>query len=604
MIRVADYIAKTLADYGVRHIFMVTGGGAMFLNDAFGQEKRIKYICNHHEQACAMAAEGYARVTGKIGVINVTSGPGGINALNGVFGAWVDSIPMLIVSGQVKRETCLATYNLPGLRQIGDQEADIISMVKGITKYAVLVMDPNSTSYHLERALYLATTGRPGPCWLDIPVDVQSSMIDPAQLPGYDSAEDQPNYPLGQLPEICRDILGRLQAAERPVIMVGKGVRLANAMDIFETVIHKLGIPVAAAWTGIDAMASDDPLYCGRNGDLGDRAGNLTVQNSDVLLVIGSRLSLRQVSYNWQSFARCAFKIQVDADPAEMNKPTVILDLPVHCDARLFLEELNRQIDTCGFDASRHAGWLAWCKERVTRYRVVQPRHRVVNGRFINPYHFVDRLFHHLTADDVMACGDGTANVVTFQVATIKKGMRVFCNTGDASMGYDLPAAIGAAVAREGKRVICLAGDGSIQLNIQELQTVAHHQLPIKIFVLNNDGYLSIRTTQGNFFGRFTGESPRSGVSFPDMVKVAQAYGLPAIRIEGADFEIAIDQALNTHGPFLCEVMLDPEQRFEPKVSSKQLPDGRIVSAPLEDLYPFLEREELLSNLFIPPMEV
>ncbi len=602
-IKLSNYLARYLADYGVRHIFMLTGGGAMHLNDSLGHEPRLTPICHHHEQACAMAAEGYARMTGQVGVINVTTGPGGINALNGVFGAWVDSIPMLVVSGQVKRETLLATYNLPGLRQIGDQEADIIRIAQGITKYAVLVTDPNSIRYHLEKALYLATTGRPGPCWLDIPIDVQASLIDPERLPGYDPAEDAPAYPLNELPAICSDILDRLQAAKRPVFMVGKGVRLAKAMDIFETVIRKLGIPVVTAWTALDVMPSDDPLYCGRPGDLGGRAGNFVTQNSDVLLVVGSRLGLRQVSFNWKSFARAAYKIQVDADQAELNKPTVQPDLPVWCDARLFLEELNRQIDARGFDQQPHAAWLAWCKERLMRYPAVRPEQRIVTESFINPYHFVDRLYHHLAPDDVVVCGDGTANVVTFQVATIQRGQRLFANTGDASMGYDLPAAIGAAVARAGQRVICLAGDGSIQLNIQELQTLAHHRWPIKVFVLNNDGYLSMRVTQGNFFKRFIGEGPRSGVSFPDMVKLAQAYGLPALRIAGPDFESQIERALATAGPIVCEVMLDAQQQFEPKLSSKQLPDGSMVSAPLEDLYPFLDREELLSNMLIPPLE-
>lgn len=603
MIKLSDYLAQYLADYGVRHIFMLTGGGAMHLNDSFGHEPRIKYICNHHEQACAMAAEGYARVTGRIGVINVTTGPGGINAMNGVFGAWVDSIPMLIVSGQVKRETCITTYNLPGLRQIGDQEADIISLVKSITKYAVRVTDPNSVRYHLEKALYLAASGRPGPCWVDIPIDVQASPIDPTQLLGYDPAEDQPRYALDRLPEVCREILFRLHTAERPVIMVGTGIRLANALDVFEKVIRKLGIPIATTWTAIDLLASDDPLYCGRPGTVGDRAGNFSVQNSDVLLIIGSRLNIRQVSYNWQSLARHAFKIQVDADPAELNKPTIKPDLPVHCDARLFLEELDQQIDACGHDASHHANWLAWCKGRVARYPAVQPHQRTLTEQVINPYHFLDRLFRHLDPDDAVVCGDGTACVVTFQVASIKKGQRVFTNSGCASMGYDLPAAVGAAVARDGQRVICLAGDGSIQLNVQELQTVAHHRLPIKIFVLNNGGYLSIRITQSSYFNRFVGESPRSGVSFPDMVKVAQAYGLPAVRLEGGSFEAPMRAMLDTSGPTLCDVMLDPNQQFEPKLSSRQLPDGSMVSSPLEDLFPFLDRDEFLSNMLIPAWE-
>jgi acetolactate synthase I/II/III large subunit len=603
LMKFSDYLARYLADYGVRHIFMLTGGGAMHLNDSLGHEPRIRVICNHHEQACAMAAEGYARITEQVGVINVTTGPGGINALNGVFGAWTDSIPMLIVSGQVKRETMLATYNIPGLRQLGDQEADIISMVKSITKYAVTVTDPNSIRYHLEKALYLATSGRPGPCWLDIPVDVQASLVDPDHLPGYDPAAEAPAYPLYQLPTLCRQILDRLQSAQRPVLMVGKGVRLAHAEDLFETVIRRLGIPVVTAWTALDMLPSDDPLYCGRPGDLGGRAGNFVVQNSDVLLVIGSRLGLRQVSFNWPAFARAAYKIQVDADQAELNKPTVQPDLPVWCDAGSFLAELNRQIDASGFDAQHQASWLAWCKERLARYPAVRPEQRLINGPQINPYHFIDRLYHHLAADDVVVCGDGTANVVTFQVATIQRGQRLIANTGDASMGYDLPAAIGVAVARGGGRVICLAGDGSVQLNIQELQTLAHHRWPLKLFVLNNGGYLSMRITQGNFFKRFIGESPSSGVSFPDMVKLAQAYGLPALRIEGPEFEEQIDRALATPGPIVCEVILDPQQQFEPKLSSRQLPDGRMVSAPLEDLYPFLPREELLSNMLIPPLE-
>lgn len=602
MIKLSDYVFGRLADYGVRHVFLVTGGGAMHLNDSLGREKRIKYICNHHEQACAMAAEGYARVTGKPGVINVTTGPGGINALNGVFGAWTDSIPMLIISGQVKRETCMATYKIPGLRQLGDQEANIIDMAKVVTKYAVFVDDPNSIRYHLERALYLATSGRPGPCWLDIPLDVQSSMVDEETMPVYDPEEDRPRWDLDRLPEICCEIIGRIRASQRPVLMVGGGIPIAHAEDVFDVLIRKLGIPVTTAWTH-DVIATDDPLFCGRPGTIGDRAGNFVVQNADVLLVIGSRLNIRQVSYNWKSFARHAFKIQVDADAVEMNKPTVKPDMAVCCDARLFIEEMIRQLDSADYDSSQHADWLAWCKERVVRYPVVLPKHPSPDGP-INPYYFIDALFRKLADDDVVVCGNGAACVVSFQVAFIKKGQRVFSNSGAASMGHDVPAAVGAAVAREGKRVICLAGDGSIQLNIQELQTVVHHRLPIKIFVLNNGGYISIRQTQSNFFGRLIGESPKSGLSFPDMVKVAEAYGLQAFRIERPDFVGDIEAALNTPGPVLCEVMLDPDQPFEPKLKSRELPDGRIVSPALEDMFPFLDRDELLDNLKIPPVEV
>ena len=602
MIKLSDYIFKYFADYGLRHIFMLTGGGAMHLNDSIRKEKRLHYICNHHEQASAMAAEGYARITGKLGVVNVTSGPGGINALNGVFGAWTDAIPMLVISGQIKKETCMATYNIPGLRQLGDQEGDIIRMVRGITKYAVMVDDPFSIRYHLEKAIHLAQQGPPGPCWLDIPIDVQASLIDENKLQGYNQQEENaPVWDLEKLPRLCHDILKKIMTAKRPVIMAGTGIRLAHALDIFDRVIHRLRIPVTTAWTH-DIIASDDPLFCGRPGTIGTRAGNFTVQNADLLLILGTRLNVRQVSYNWQSFAREAFKIQVDADLAEFERPMVKIDMPVHCDACLFLEEMDRQMDQSNYDKNKHQGWLTWCRERVSKYPVVLERHRQFNGK-INPYFFIETLFNRLADDDVVVCANATACIVPYQAAFLKKGQRLFSNSGSASMGYDLPAAIGAAIAREGKRVICLAGDGSMQLNIQELQTIVHNQLPIKIFVLNNGGYLSIRITQKNFFGNFIGESPDSGTSFPDVVKIAGAYGLPAYRINSADFVNTIDEILAQEGPVLCDVVIDPEQTFEPKTSSKQLPDGRIVSAPLEDMYPFLERQELLENLWITPIE-
>lgn len=601
MQRVSEFIAQNLVRLGIKHVFMLTGGGAMFLNDAFGHCDGLSVICCHHEQACAMAAEGYARVTESLGVVCVTTGPGGINALNGVFGAWTDSIPMLIISGQVKRETCLGTYPSSNLRQLGDQEANIISIVNGITKYAFLVDDPQTIRYHLEKAILLAISGRPGPCWLDIPVDVQSSIIDDDNLPGYDPTDDVPKWDIDLLSEQCRIVIQRIQTAKRPVIVAGSGIRHAHALEAFEEVIRLLAIPVTTAWTH-DLIASDDPLFCGRPGTIGDRAGNFTVQNADLLVVIGSRLNIRQVSYNWKSFARCAYKIQVDVDNAELSKPTIMPDMPIHSDARFFLEVMKRQLKEIDYHPDRHISWLAWCKERRARYPVVLPNHLSMNGQ-INPYHFIDALFHQLAHDDIVVAGNASACVITYQVAKIKKGQRLFSNSGSASMGYDLPAAIGASVAAGGKRVICLAGDGSIQLNIQELQTIIHHQLPIKIFVLNNGGYLSIRQTQSNFFGRMVGESPESGVSFPDMVKVGDAYGLSSFRISNIDFINQIDQVLNIPGPVLCEVMLDPKQFFEPRITSKQLPDGRIISVPLEDMYPFLSKDELLENLLVPPLE-
>jgi acetolactate synthase I/II/III large subunit len=595
MIKLSHYVAGKLADWGVRHVFMIPGGGAMHLNDSFGREPRIRYLCNHHEQASAMAAECYARVTGKTGVVNVTTGPGGINALNGVFGAWTDSVPMLVISGQVKRETCMATTGMRHIRQLGDQEVDIVRMAAGITKYAVLVDDPESIRYHLERAWFLAAAGRPGPCWLDIPVDVQSAMVDEESLRAYDPAQDAQQWDDGTVAAQCKSAIARLAAAERPVLMAGTGIRAAGALEEFRELAQRLSIPVTTAWTH-DLIATDDPLFCGRPGTIGDRAGNFTVQNSDALLVLGSRLNIRQVSYNWHSFARNAFTMQVDVDAAELEKPTVRPDLPIHCDLKVFLRAMLRQLPASSYRAERHESWLKWCRQRVVRYPAVQEKHRNAVSP-VNPYHFMEQLFSRLAEDDVVVCGNAAACIVPYQTARLSAGQRLISNSGSASMGYDLPAAVGAAVGREGKRVICLAGDGSIQLNIQELQTIVHHQLPVKIFVLDNGGYLSIRQTQANFFGKLVGESRTSGISFPDLTRVAAAYGIPAMPLESSSEFSTIEAVLRSPGPALCLVRLDPAQEFEPRLKSRQLADGQMVSPNLEDMYPFLTPEELSENL-------
>ena len=595
--KLSDYVASFLADHGVRHVFMVTGGGAMHLNDSIGQEKRLTYICCHHEQACTIAAEGYARVTGNPGVACVTTGPGGINALNGVFGAWTDSIPMLVVSGQVKQATCMRSCRLERLRQLGDQEADILSMVRSITKYAAMVDDPTTIRQHLEKALYRAVSGRPGPCWIDIPLDIQGSSVEPGTLVGYTPEQSEAGGTGSELDAACDAVLDRLARASRPAILVGTGVHLAKAEAAFDKVIHQLGIPVTTGWTAHDLIASDDPLACGRPGTIGDRPGNFTVQNADVLLVIGSRLNIRQVSYNWASFARSAFKIQVDIDPCELDKPTVRPDLPVVADAGAFLSALSHRIEARGFDAAAHDGWLAWCRERVKRYPVVLPRHRQPAGERINPYGFIEALFDRLEPDDVIVCGNGSACVIPFQAGRIRKGQRMFANSGCASMGYDLPAALGAAVARGGRRVICLAGDGSLMMNVQELATVAGMRLPVLLFVLNNDGYSSIRQTQQSFFqGRLMGSDPSSGVYLPEFTTLGQGFGVPSLTLAGPDFLAGLEDVLAGAGPRLINVLLDTTQGFEPKLRSRQLPDGRIVSPSLEDMYPFLEPQELRTN--------
>lgn len=599
-ITVAEYVAKFLVDHGICQCFCVTGGGSIFLNDAIGNYPDIKTVFVHHEQAAAMAAEGYARVTNKPALVLVTTGPGGLNALTGVWGAHVDSIPMLVISGQVKRATCMAFVDCHGLRQLGDQEIDIVKVVREhVAKYAVVVREPKEVHAALESALHYATTGRQGPAWIDIPIDVQSALVDPDAMPA-------PIRGRTVTPDITRQaelVVDRLRLAERPVVLAGSGVRLSGAVELLRSFCLSFGIPVTTAWTAHDLIPTDHPCCAGRPGTVGDRAGNFVVQSSDLLLVLGSRLNLRQVSYNWENFAPKAFKIQVDIDSFEMRKPTVRPDLPIVADVREFLVELTRQLDrecrTTNFDVAGFgfAKWLAWCRERVREHPVVTEKMRKTSNR-INPYVFIETLFDCLDEDDVVICGDGTACVVPFQVGKIREHTRMWTNSGCAAMGYDLPAAIGAAFARGGKRVICLAGDGSIMLNLQELQTIAQHRLNVKIFVLNNDGYLSIRQTQDNFFGRRTGEGPSSGLAFPDFVKVGQAFGIKtADYYEGTNLRNRIHECLSINGPTLVDVQLDPTQPFEPKISTRRNDDGTMTSATLEDMAPFLPREDLERNM-------
>lgn len=593
--RVAEYLADRVADAGVGHVFTLTGGGAMFLNDAFGHHPRIQAIYHHHEQACAMAAEGYARIANRPGVCIVTTGPGGLNALNGVFGAWTDSIPMVILSGQVKRETCLASTPVPGLRQLGDQEAEIVRIVAPITKYAAVVTDPSRIAVEFDRAWHRATSGRPGPVWLDIPIDVQSSTIDPATLERF----VPPSTPADStLPSRCDAIVEQLATARRPVLMGGTGVRLAGAVDAFVALAERLSIPVVTAWTH-DLIASDHPLYCGRPGTIGTRAGNFVVQNADLLIVVGSRLNIRQTSYNWASFASDAHVVHVDIDPAELEKPTYRANEALCADAKAFCEAMTAALDRHLVQVA--SSWLAWCRKRGVRYPNVTAAQRD-RSRPLNPYVFVESLFDRLDGRDIVVTGNAAACIVSFQTARLKSGARLFSNSGSASMGYDLPAAIGAwygAVEARGRqrRVICIAGDGSLMLNLQELQTLATTGIAVKVVVLNNGGYLSIRTSQTNFFKRRVGESASSGIGFPSFEKLAGAFGLAYRRIDGHDFDAALAAALDGDGPCLIEAVVDAEQGFEPRLSSRQLDDGRIASPRLEDMFPFLPRDELQDNL-------
>ena len=609
--RVADYIARLLASKGVTHVFLVTGGGAMHLNDAFGRAPGLTYVAMHHEQACAMAAEGYARLGGRPAILNVTTGPGGINALNGVFGAYTDSIPMVVISGQVRRETIAGNFPI-GLRQLGDQEVDIVRMVGGITKSAVTVQDPQRIRYEVEKAYHLAVTGRPGPTWVDVPIDIQGAQIDPETQVGFDPAVDataalatEAGGAFGAaLDDLVDEMLKRLAEAERPCIMPGTGVRISGAADRFLKIAARLGAPVATAFNAHDVMADDNPLFVGQPGTVGDRAGNFAVQNCDFLLVLGCRLNIRQISYNWDSFARAAFKVMVDIDEAELAKPTLSIDLPIQADLNAFFDALEHRLDDYAVKPA-HIDYLAWCRERVARYPVVLPDYWD-NADGVNPYCFAASLFDALEPDDAVITGDGTACVVTFQSAKLKQGQRLFSNSGSASMGYDVPAAIGAWYADNApKRIVCIAGDGSIMMNIQELQTIVGQNIPIKLFVLNNDGYHSIRQTQQNYFpDNVVGCGPESGVTFPDFQRLGEAFGFTARRAtDHADLAAAIADTLNGDGPRLCEVMLDKAQPFAPKLSSRRLEDGRMVTSAMEDLAPFLSREELAENMLIPLLD-
>jgi acetolactate synthase-1/2/3 large subunit len=602
LVKLSDWVAGKLAFHGISQVFMLTGGGAMHLNHSLGTHERLATTFTHHEQALSMAAEAYYRLTNRLAVVNVTSGPGGTNAITGVYGAYVDSIGMLVLSGQVKTETTVRATGL-ALRQYGDQELDIEPIVRPITKYVAMVTDPATIRYHLEKALYLASSGRPGPVWLDIPLDVQAAKINPYDLTGFDPAELDEPWKATDLDAAAKAILDKIRAAERPVVFAGGGVRLSGAHADFLRLIEKLGVPVVTGWNAHDVLWNDHPLYCGRPGTVGDRGGNMVTQSADLLLILGSRLNIRQVSYNWKSFAREAFKIWVDIDPLELAKPNVSPDMPVVAD----LGELIPVLADAAYDGptEAHAEWLAWSRERGPRFPAVLPEYRE-HDTLIHPYVAMDELFRQLGEEDVVVTGNGSACVVSFQAAELKRGQRLWTNSGCATMGYDLPAAIGVCAATGGaKRVIAIAGDGSIMMNLQELQTIAGYGLPVKIFLINNSGYVSIFQTHRNFFnGVEVGGGPKSNVTFPDFGKVATAFGLGYFRAEShAELPGAIAATLAADGPVLCELFIDEHVAFAPKLGAKQHPDGRITSPALEDLSPFLPREILAENMRIPLLD-
>lgn len=604
-IRLADYVANFLYEKGITDIFSVVGGGAMHLNDAFGHHNGIKVTYNHHEQACSMAAESYARINNKMAGVCVTTGPGGINALTGVACGWLDSIPMFVVSGQVRYDTTsryALQYTETPLRALGDQEYDITKVAEHMTKYAVMIEDPNTIRYHLERAYHLATTGRPGPVWIDIPVNYQGMFIETDNLNAYDPSEDDTLLPPCVSDETIKDVLSAISNAKRPVLYAGYGIRLSGAYEVFREVIEKLNIPIVTYWNAVDLIENEHPLYCGRGGNMGDRAGNFAVQNADLILAIGTRISIRQVGYNWKTWAREAKVIMVDIDKAELKKHTIHVEKPIWADAEDFLKKLNSSIGNS--QIFKESSWIETCQKWREKYKVVQDKHWIENGKTANVYAFVDYLSNHLPENSVTAVSNGACCVVGNQAYAIQKNSRMINNSAIASMGYGLPAAIGACIASGYKTTICLEGDGSIMMNLQELQTILTNKLPIIIFLINNNGYHSIRITQNNLFSNNSkvGIGPESGdLSFPEYEKLATAFGFKYYKASSnEEMKDVVNKALNENGPIFCEIFTDTDQVWEPKSSTKRNEDGTLVSPPLEDLAPFLSREELAENMFIP----
>lgn len=605
--RLADYVADFLAAHGVRDVFSVVGGGAMHLNDALGHHDQLHVTYNHHEQACAIAAEAYARLENRIAAVCVTTGPGGTNALTGVVGGWLDSIPMFVISGQVRYDTtaryALAYTGTP-LRAMGDQEYDIVRSVAPMTKYAVMIENPTRIRYCLEKAWHLATTGRPGPVWIDIPVNFQGGYIETDALEGYDPAEDDALLPPPVGDDVIAAVLEKIRRAKRPVFHAGYGIRLSGGYQAFREALEKLNIPVVTYWNAVDLIEDEHPLYCGRAGNMGDRPGNWAIQNADLILAVGTRISIRQVGYNWKTWARAAEVIMVDIDQAEMKKPTLHVEMPVWADAKDFLTHLAAAAEDKVFGGEE---WLETCRRWKHDYPAVLPRQWEENGRTANVYAFVRYLSSRLPENSLTAVSNGACCVVGNQAYVIQKGSRMANNSAIASMGYGLPAAIGTCIGGGRRTTVCLEGDGSIMMNLQELQTVLTNRLPIKLFLINNSGYQSIRITQANLFSNHCkvgiGEESHD-LSFPQYEKIAAAFGYPYLSAHSnAEMKEAVDRALAMDGAVFCEIFTGTEQVWEPKSSTKRLSDGTLVSPPLEDLAPFLPREELKKNMFIPLMD-
>lgn len=596
--KLSDYVIDFIVRQGVNHVFMLPGGGAMHLNDSLGRRREeVRFVAMLHEQAVAIATEAYVKVSNHLGVAMVTSGPAGTNSVTGVAGAWLDSMPCLFLSGQVKRPD-LKTGT--GLRQLGSQEVDIVEIVWSITKYAVTITEPDSVRFHLEKALHLAKSGRPGPVWIDVPLDVQAVQIEPDELVGFippAASRDEQG-----LQSQVHELVAMLQSAQRPVIVAGNGIRVAGAVAEFHAVVEKIQAPVLTTWLAMDLLSEADPLFAGRPGAIAPRGANFSLQNADLMLVIGSRLDMAFTGYAHDKLARGARKVIVDIDEAEIKKMKTPVHLPIATDAREFLRELGRQLDQAPLPD--FAPWRQRTQDWKQKYPVVLDEHRNGGGR-VSVYHLSEIVSEELDEDELLVSGSSGTAVELFLLAfKVKKRQRIFHTRGLGAMGFALPASIGATLAHGGRRTVCVDGDGGFQMNIQELATVKRLNLPIKFFVINNDGYASIRSSQESYFHHLVAADETSGLHLPDLQKVALAYGLPAVRISsGKNLREEVRAVLESEGPVVCEIMAIPDEVRAPRLSSMQKPDGSMVSKPLEDLWPFLDREEFRANMIVPPLE-
>lgn len=591
MIKLSDYVFNFIARLGVKDVFLLPGGGCMHLVDSLGKNKKLKYTCFLHEQAAGIAASAYSEYSNKLGVLLVTTGPGGTNAITAAAGAWIDSIPLLVISGQVKRQDMVKNS---GVRQIGNQEVDIVSIAHPVTKYAITVENPQEIRYHLEKAIYLAKTGRPGPVWLDIPLDVQGAMINARELRGFKLPVIPENKSLKMLVEKAIRLLNK---SSRPVILAGNGIRLSGGLKDFISLARMLKIPVLTTWKAIDFFPEEDKLFFGRPGVVACRGANFIQQNSDFIMAIGARLNLAQTGYKHKNFAPLAEKVIVDIDLSEIKKLKMKIDVRVHADAKSFTQEFIRNKNKIRPRDRRL--WLSRCREWKKGYPVALPEYFKAK-KYVNTYVLIDALSELMSGEDILVPGSsGSCSEMTMQAFKVKKGERIFNSPGLGSMGFGLPAAIGACLASGRKRTIGIIGDGGLQHNIQELETIRRLNLPVKLFILNNNGYASIRNTQiGHFQGRLVACDPSCGLTLPDIRKVAKAYGIKNTQIANhKNIRGRISRVLNIKGPVICEVITDPSLAIAPRLASQVLPNGAIVSRPMEDLWPFLSREELKANM-------